>query len=167
MNQWINFCTWLNNRGTRGIYTGIWKIGLQMGYTKQQWVLCLWNSRNDKLHYDKNEWPMWSDFTPGRYNVSWSSYLPYTLYSACLRILLWSWMKMVKNPNIPVKNLFLARVTLRSKLLLSNGPEIRILICDALFQETLSPLEKNCSGKNCSSFKNVLGNYVTIENDFF
>ena len=46
-------------------------LGLQMGFTKHQCFLCLWNSRDDEHHYDQKVWPKRSDFTPGRYNVKY------------------------------------------------------------------------------------------------
>ena len=44
-------------------------LGLQSGYTKYFYFLCLWNSRADGEHYEKIHWPTWEELTPGMYNV--------------------------------------------------------------------------------------------------
>ena len=44
-------------------------LGLQLCYTKHMCFLCLWDSRDDAIHYDTTEWPMRTDYIVGRYNV--------------------------------------------------------------------------------------------------
>jgi len=45
-------------------------LGLQGGYTKHSCFLCLWDSRADREHYTRVNWPPREDFQRGRYNVS-------------------------------------------------------------------------------------------------
>ena len=59
-------------------------LGLQSGYTKYSWFLCLWNSRADSEHYEKMHLPTWKEPTPGTYNV--------------IRELLVSWKKVLLPP---------------------------------------------------------------------
>jgi hypothetical protein len=44
-------------------------LGLQGGYTKYSCFLCLWDSRADKEHYVKREWPLRNELIPGKHNV--------------------------------------------------------------------------------------------------
>ena len=44
-------------------------LGLQGGYTKHSCFLCLWDSRADKEHYNKVQWPARLDLQPGKLNV--------------------------------------------------------------------------------------------------
>ena len=56
-------------------------LGLQSGYTKYSWFLCLWNSRADDEHYEKMHWLTREELIPGTYNairkplVSWEKVL--------------------------------------------------------------------------------------------
>ena len=44
-------------------------LGLQSGYTKYMCFLCLWDSRDDKNHWTKNDWKEQTEHVPGRHNV--------------------------------------------------------------------------------------------------
>lgn len=44
-------------------------LGLQGGYTKYRWYLCLWDSRDRKQHYKKKVWPKRSDFVIDESNI--------------------------------------------------------------------------------------------------
>ena len=44
-------------------------LGLQGGYTKHSYFLCLSDSRADEQHYVVKKWPPREDLTPGFYNV--------------------------------------------------------------------------------------------------
>jgi hypothetical protein len=48
-------------------------MGLQGGNTKFPCYLCLWDSRDTKSHYIRQEWPQRTDFSVGRNNVKWGS----------------------------------------------------------------------------------------------
>ena len=45
-------------------------LGLQKGYTKYSCFICEWDSRPKALHYNKKEWPLRNNFTPGLKNIS-------------------------------------------------------------------------------------------------
>ena len=42
---------------------------MQMGYTKHQCFLCLWDCRDNEQHYIKKDWPLRETFIPGRFNI--------------------------------------------------------------------------------------------------
>ena len=44
-------------------------LGLQGGYTKFPWFLCLWVSRARTEHWIKKDWPVHSELIPGSLNV--------------------------------------------------------------------------------------------------
>ena len=44
-------------------------LGLQLGYTKYMCFLCLWDSRDNKNYWTKNDWKERTEHVPGRYNV--------------------------------------------------------------------------------------------------
>ena len=44
-------------------------LGLQGGYTKFPWILCLWDSRARTEHWIQKDWPVRSMLTPGSFNV--------------------------------------------------------------------------------------------------
>ena len=44
-------------------------LGMQIGYTKHQCFLCLWDSRNDEQPYIKKDWPLRETFVSGRFNI--------------------------------------------------------------------------------------------------
>ena len=44
-------------------------LGMQMGYTKHQCFLCLWDNRDDEQHYIKKDWPLRKTFVSGRYYI--------------------------------------------------------------------------------------------------
>ncbi|KAL7834776.1 hypothetical protein SRHO_G00290230 [Serrasalmus rhombeus] len=46
-------------------------MGLQGGFTKYPFFICLWDSRDTKAHYHRRDWPQWTEFTVGKNNVNW------------------------------------------------------------------------------------------------
>ena len=44
-------------------------MGLQGGFTKFPCYLCLWDSRNTSLHYEKRTWPLRTGYEVGAHNV--------------------------------------------------------------------------------------------------
>ena len=43
--------------------------GLQLGYTKFCWFLCLWNSRARVEHYVRKDWPIRDEIEQGKHNI--------------------------------------------------------------------------------------------------
>ena len=43
-------------------------LGLQLGYTKHLYLLCLCKSRDDENHYKRVDWPSRSEHVVGKYN---------------------------------------------------------------------------------------------------
>ena len=56
--------------------------GIQGGYMKYAGFLCLWDSRADEKHYNKQEWPSRPSFDPGSHNVIYKPII------SCTKILL-------------------------------------------------------------------------------
>ena len=44
-------------------------LGLQLGYTKHMFFLCLWNSQDDSNHFSKVQWDLPEVLDAGRFNV--------------------------------------------------------------------------------------------------
>src|SRR6218665_2187786 len=46
-------------------------MGHQGGFTKFPCFLCLWDSRDNKAHYHRKDWPQWTEISVGKSNVKW------------------------------------------------------------------------------------------------
>lgn len=46
-------------------------MGLQGGLTKFSCYLCLWDNRDAMAHYQRRDWPRWTEFTVWRNSVKW------------------------------------------------------------------------------------------------
>lgn len=46
-------------------------MGLQGGFTKFSYLFCLWDSRDTKAHYHRNDWPQRIKFSVWKDNVKW------------------------------------------------------------------------------------------------
>ncbi|XP_073511089.1 uncharacterized protein [Phyllobates terribilis] len=46
-------------------------MGLQGSFTKCPCFLCLWDSRDTKVHYHRKDWPQRTEFSVGKSNVKW------------------------------------------------------------------------------------------------
>ena len=44
-------------------------MGLQGGFTKFPYYLCLWDSRNASLHYEKRTWPLRTGYEVGAHTL--------------------------------------------------------------------------------------------------
>lgn len=142
-------------------------LGLQLGYTKNMCFLCLWNSRDDKNHYIVKEWPKRDEYTVGRYNVKHEPLVdPQKVYLPPLHIKLGLMKNFVKaiphdSPAFEyLKRKFGADKTdAKLKAGIFVGPEIRELIKDEEFKNTLNPLQLAAWNSFILVMNSFLGNY--------
>ena len=104
-------------------------LGQQSGFTKHPCFLCLWDSRYRKNHYKKPKWPERSSFKPGSKNIDCFRYLGN------------------KFPSISDAKL---------KVEIFNGPQIRKLLNDDKFTDSMNDREKAA----WISFKEVVENFL-------
>lgn len=125
-------------------------LGLQAGYTKHPCFLCLWDSRADDRHYFQKHWPARDALTPGKCNVKSIPLVnPKNILLPPLHIKLGLMKNFVKalnksNPSFEfLKTKFPALSDAKLKAGVFNGPQIRELMKDSGFDETLNELEKS------------------------
>lgn len=145
-------------------------LGLQGGYTKYPCFLCLWDSRADGQHYEQEEWPLRQNFRPGFHNVKYQPLVdPSKILLPPLHIklgLMRSFIKSLKKESQVF--LFLAKKFPKvSDAKLSagifDGPQIRLLMKDPGFTESMCVEEKNAWQSFKSLCHNFLGNHRSPE----
>src|SRR5206468_648291 len=57
-------------------------LGMQSGFIKHCCFLCMWNSRDDKRHYDRKQWPARVEYVPGKDNVKYSCEMQQNIFTA-------------------------------------------------------------------------------------
>jgi hypothetical protein len=142
-------------------------LGMQMGYTKYMCFLCLWDSRDDKAHYEVKEWPPRSDFVVGKHNVQHQPLVdPQKIYLPPLHIKLGLMKNFVKalSPEGEafqyLKEKFGSVLTdEKLKAGVFIGPQIRDLVHDSNFCKTLKALELQAWNAFVSVIENFLGNH--------
>ncbi|GBM00059.1 hypothetical protein AVEN_214127-1 [Araneus ventricosus] len=134
-------------------------LGQQAGYTKYPCFLCVWDSRTRYLHWTKTDWLLRGASTPGEKNVINTTLVP---------------PEKVLLPPLPTKLGLMKQLIkslpkdgecfryLRSKFPklseaklkegVFTGHDIRKLVSDSLFSETMGDKEKETS----DSFKDVV-----------
>ena len=141
-------------------------LGLQAGYTKHPCFLCLWDSRADDRHYFQKKWPTRDALTPGKSNVKSSPLVdPKNVLLPPLHIklgLMKNFVKALNKENRSFKFLqtkFPAVSDAKLRAGVFNGPQIRELMKDSRFDETLNELEKLA----WESFKSVSTEFLGNE----
>lgn len=141
-------------------------LGMQLGFTKYCCHLCLFDSRNRKLHYRKKKWPKRVLFKPGKYNVRYPPLVnPKDIIIPPLHIKLGgytSWAKTLKEDGKArayLKQKFpkISDEKLRQGVL--DGPHIRALLLDENFTSVLTPAEKRSWEAFRAVSENFLGSY--------
>ena len=122
-------------------------LELQSGYTKYPCFLCLWNSRADEQHYVRQEWSLRQGLKPSSHNVQ-SHPLVETnkILFPPLHIKLGVLKHLLKAMNIEDSVFyFLQRLsqisTEKLKAGIFDGPQIKELMKDPMFDEALSEAE--------------------------
>ena len=139
---------------------------MQMGYTKHQFFLCQWDSRDDSRHYNQKEWPARKEFVPGRFIVQHVPLIdPQKIYLPPLHIKLGLFKNFVKamdstgNGILYLRQKFPSKNEAKVKAGVFIGPEIRKLMGDKKFDANLNLKEKAEWDQFCLIVKNFLGNY--------
>uniref|UniRef100_A0A6A7G1J7 Uncharacterized protein n=1 Tax=Hirondellea gigas TaxID=1518452 RepID=A0A6A7G1J7_9CRUS len=138
-------------------------LGLQSGYTKYFCFLCLWDSRADKQHYVQRNWPARSDLEPGAHNVVTHALVnPHKILLPPLHIKLGLMKNFVKALNKDGRAfLFLTKKFPRVsdaklKAGIFDGPQIRELMKDPKFDESMEDNERNA----WLAFKSIVTNFL-------
>lgn len=138
-------------------------LGQQGGYTKYPCFLCLWDSRAKQLHWTKTDWPPRDSLTPGEKNVINTTLVPpEKVLLPPLHIKLGLIKQFVKSlPRdgdcfryLCSKFPKLSEAKLKEGVF--TGPDIRKLLTDPLFLETMGDKEKEA----WDSFKNVVHKFL-------
>jgi len=145
-------------------------LGLQGGYTKYPCFLCLWDSRADKQHYVQRNWPKRSGLEPGSHNVvSHALVNPQKILLPPLHIKLGLMKNFVKALNkegraFAFLNKKFPRVSeAKLKAGIFDGPQIRELMKDPKFDESMESNERNAWLSFKSIVTNFLGNHRSPE----
>uniref|UniRef100_UPI00358FD4EB uncharacterized protein n=1 Tax=Myxine glutinosa TaxID=7769 RepID=UPI00358FD4EB len=145
-------------------------LGLQGGYTKYPCFLCLWDSRADKQHYVQRNWPERSGLEPGSHNVvSHALVNPQKILLPPLHIKLGLMKNFVKTLNkegraFAFLNKKFPRVSeAKLKAGIFDGPQIRELMKDPKFDESMESNERNAWLSFKSIVTNFLGNHRSPE----
>ena len=141
-------------------------LGLQLGYTKNMCFLCLWDSRADKQHYIKKDWPMRPEATIGRYNCCHLPLVdPQKVFLPPLHLklgLIKNFIKAMDKKGSGFKHIVatLGHIVSEAKLKegVLNGPEIRYLMEDTSFESHLNETESRAWKSFVELCNNFLGN---------
>lgn len=138
-------------------------LGQQSGYTKYPCFLCLWDSRARDLHWTQTDWPLREALTPGVKNVLSTSLISREkVLLPPLHIKLGLMKQFVKSLRkdgecfkyICSKFPKLSEAKLKEGVF--TGPDIRKLLNDSLFLESMVDTEKEAW--NC--FKEVIQKFL-------
>lgn len=141
-------------------------LGQQSGYTKFPCFLCEWDSRARDLHWSQKQWPSRDTLTPGTKNILQESLVnPKRVLLPPLHIKLGLMKQFVKA--LPqdaegfkyLRSKFPALSDAKVKEGVFVGPDIRKLVKDENFENSLSDPEKDAWISLKDVMKNFLGNY--------
>lgn len=145
-------------------------LGLQGGYTKYPCFICLWDSRADKIHYVKRNWEPRPTLQPGSHNVlSHALVNPQKILLPPLHIKLGLMKNFVKalnheSPAFAFLSQKFPRVSeAKLKAGIFDGPQIRELLKDSKFDDSMGDNEKNAWVAFKSIVENFLGNHRSLE----
>ena len=145
-------------------------LGLQGGYTKYPCFMCLWDSRADDKHCVQREWPSRSGPEPGPHNVLAHSLVdPQKILLPPLHIKLGLMKNFVKALDKEGEGFDFLRQKFprvsREKLKAGvfDGPQIRELMKDTRFDDSLKPSELSAWLALKSVIENFLGNHRSPE----
>jgi hypothetical protein len=147
-------------------------LGLQLGYTKHMCFLCLWNSRDDKNHYKKHDWPSRTEHVVGKYNVKHPALIdPQKVHLPPLHIKLGLMKNFVKGMDHQgsgfqyLKDKFKGILTdAKLEAGVFTGPQIRSVIHDSSFPSNLNKNELGAWTSFVEVVKKTLGNHKAENN---
>jgi len=123
-------------------------MGMQGGFTKYMCFLCLWDSRATGSHYSRTQWPARDEFVPGKMNVQHIPLVnPNNVYLPPLHIklgLMKNFVKALKKESQGFQYLaqkFPKLSDAKIKEGVFNGPQIRDVLRDPIFETKLNNLE--------------------------
>lgn len=136
---------------------------MQGGYTKYPCFLCLWESRSDTKHFEQYEWEPRKSFRPGYENVIAKPLIDRTnILLPPLHIKLGLMKNFVKAMDKNSNAFLYIQKTFPhisdAKLLagIFDGPQIRCLIKDSEFENTMTQIEKRA----WTAFKAITCNFL-------
>ena len=141
-------------------------MGLQGGFTKLPCYLCLWDSRNTSLHYNKRNWPPRSSYNIEVHNVKQTPLaVPKKVLLPPLHIKLGFIEQFVKKLNSEgdafkhIQELFpkLSEAKIKGGVLV--GLQVRRLMKSDSFSEKLSAVERRAWKSFVSVVKGFLGSH--------
>lgn len=138
--------------------------GLQAGYTKFCCYLCLWDSRQRTEHYVKDQWPLRINRYLGQANIKNNVLVPvHKILLPVLHIklgLFKNFVKALKPDGEPVAILrrnFPSISSAKLKEGIFIGPQIRKMMKDQVFKDSLSTVENRAWEALLSVVQNFLG----------
>ena len=141
-------------------------LGLQGWYTTYPCFLCFWDSWADNQDYIRQEWPLRQRLKPGLHNIQ--SHPLVELNKILLPSLHIKWGVM-KNFMKAIdwegnRFVFLQELSIEKfKAGIFDSPQIRELMKNPMFDESLSKAELSAWQSLKSVVKNLLGNYQSTE----
>ncbi|KAF2352327.1 hypothetical protein FHG87_016916 [Trinorchestia longiramus] len=145
-------------------------LGLQGGYTKYPYFLCLWDSCADDQHYVRQEWPSRQGLKPESHNVvSHPLVEPSKILLPPLYIKLGLMKNFVKALDREgggfafLHQKFQQKNMEKIKAGIFDGPQIRELIKDTSFNDALNPAELSAWLSLKSVIANFLGNHSSVQ----
>lgn len=138
-------------------------LGQQGGYTKLPCFLCEWDSRADKDHWKKKNWPSRTEFLPGAKNIKYVKLVePNKILLPPLHIKLGLMKQFVKALDkqghcfgyICTKFQNISSEKLKAGVF--DGPNIRALMRDSDFEKTMNKAEADA----WISFKGVVSQFL-------
>lgn len=141
-------------------------LGQQGGYTKYPCFLCLWDSRDKQNHWTKREWPNREHMVVGEKNVIRESLVERNkIILPPLHIKLGLMKQFVKALNqdgqcfLYICQKMTALSIEKIKAGIFDGPQIRQLMNDPLFERSMNEEEQRAWSSFVLVIKGFLGNY--------
>ena len=141
-------------------------MGLQGGFTKFMCYLCLWDSRNNALHYQQRHWPLRARYEVGAHNVKQVPLVePAKVLMPPLHIKLGLIKLFVKRLNPEgeafqhIQDMFPKLSVAKVKEGVFVGPQVRRLINSDAFSAKLTQLERAAWTSFVAVVRGFLGNH--------
>ena len=141
-------------------------LGQQGGYTKFPCFLCLWDSRAKAEHYTRKDWPAREDFQIGEKNIKNEPLVhPQKVLLPPLHIklgLMKQFVKALEKDGECFKYLCTKFPALSHEKLTAgifDGPQIRLLMKDREFLNTMKTIEKDAWSAFSDVIRDFLGNF--------